>query len=148
MVKIKWKNFSSLIHNFIVLCELLIPCQLFAQKCSNCQEITKISKCSGSPEHSAIGIGYYYITCHSKQLPVGLMVLSDGMVHFLKIKIKKKTNLPKLSCGFNGRSAKNISTSCTSGYNWRQQLIIVVFSCQAWSERRLQDWRADKEAGL
>ena len=31
-------------------------------------------------------IGYYYITtCHSKQLPVGLMVLSDGMVHFLKI---------------------------------------------------------------
>ena len=46
-------------------------------------------------EHSAFGnihrdifvIGYYYIiTCHSKQLPVGLMVLSDGMVHFLKIK--------------------------------------------------------------
>ena len=32
-------------------------------------------------------IGYYYITtCHSKQLPVGLMVLSDCMVHFLKIK--------------------------------------------------------------
>ena len=49
------------------------------------------------PEHSAIGnihtdillsIGYYYITkCHSKQLPVGLMVISDGMIHFLKIKI-------------------------------------------------------------
>ena len=38
-------------------------------------------------------IGYYYITtCHSKQLPVGLMVLSDGMVHFLKIK-KIFTNL-------------------------------------------------------
>ena len=32
-----------------------MPCQLFAQKCSNCQEITKISKCLGSPEHSAIG---------------------------------------------------------------------------------------------
>ena len=31
-------------------------------------------------------VGYYYITtCHSKQLPVGLMVLADGMVHFLKI---------------------------------------------------------------
>ena len=31
-------------------------------------------------------IGYYYIiTCHSKRLPVGLIVLSDGMVHFLKI---------------------------------------------------------------
>ena len=35
---------------------------------------------------------------HSKQLPVGLMVLSDGMVHFLKIK-KFLTNQPKLSCG-------------------------------------------------
>ena len=31
-------------------------------------------------------IGYYYITtCHSKHLRVGLM-LSDGMVHFLKMK--------------------------------------------------------------
>ena len=31
-------------------------------------------------------IGSYYITpYHSKQLPVGLMVLSDGMVHFLEI---------------------------------------------------------------
>ena len=49
VVKIKWNNFSSLNHNFIVLCELLMPCQLFAQKCSNCQEITQISKCSGSP---------------------------------------------------------------------------------------------------
>ena len=49
------------------------------------------------PEHSAIGnihrdillLGIIYITtCHSKQLPVGLMVLSDGtcMVHFPKIK--------------------------------------------------------------
>ena len=28
------------------------------------------------------------------------MVLSDGMVHFMKIKKKKKKNLPKLSCGF------------------------------------------------
>ena len=45
-------------------------------------------------EHSAIGnihikdillLGNYYITCHSKQLLVGLKVLSDGMVHFLKI---------------------------------------------------------------
>ena len=50
----------------------------------------------GPSEHYAIGnmyvwgyfvIAYYYITkCHSKQLPVGLMVLSKGMVHFLKIK--------------------------------------------------------------
>ena len=44
-----WKSneiiFYSLNHNCIVLCELLMPCQLFAQKCSNCQELTKISKC-------------------------------------------------------------------------------------------------------
>ena len=45
-----------------------------------------------------IGIFCYWVyysitTCHSKQLPVGLMVLSDGMVHFLKIekKINKST---------------------------------------------------------
>ena len=56
VVKIKLNNFSLLNHNFIVLCELLMPCQSFAQKCSNCQGITKISKCLWSPpEHSAIG---------------------------------------------------------------------------------------------
>ena len=33
------KLFSSLDHSFIVLYELLMPCQLFAQKYSNCQEI-------------------------------------------------------------------------------------------------------------
>ena len=39
-------------------------------------------------------IGYYYITtCHSKQLPVGLMVLFDGMVHVLKIGVKKKKKI-------------------------------------------------------
>ena len=32
-----------------------------------------------------LGINYYITTCHLKQLPVGLMVLSDGMVHFQKI---------------------------------------------------------------
>ena len=42
VVKIKWNYFSLLNHNFIVLCELLMPCQLFAQKCSNCQEITTL----------------------------------------------------------------------------------------------------------
>ena len=42
--------FSLLSHNFIVLCELLMPCQLFAQKCSNCQEITKIPNSLGSPQ--------------------------------------------------------------------------------------------------
>ena len=72
-----------------------MSCQLFAHICSNCQEITKISKCSESPEHSAIGNIYrdillLGITCITlqhviKQLPVGLMVLSYGMVHFLEI---------------------------------------------------------------
>ena len=49
------------------------------------------------PEHSAIGktkyihrdillLGINITTCHSEQLLVGLMVVSDGMVHFLKIK--------------------------------------------------------------
>ena len=32
-----------------------MPCQLFAQKCSNCQEITKYQNVRGPPEHSAIG---------------------------------------------------------------------------------------------
>ena len=66
-----------------------------------CSEMLKLSRNNQNikmfgvpPEHSAIGnihrdillFGYYYITTyHSKQLPVGLMVLSDGMVHFLKI---------------------------------------------------------------
>ena len=56
------------------------------------------------PKHSAIGniqgyfvIGYYYITtCHSKQLPMGLMVLSDGMVPLSEDQEFLKTNLPKL----------------------------------------------------
>ena len=44
-VKIKWnKKKKSLNHNLIVLCELLMPCQLFAQECSDCREINKISK--------------------------------------------------------------------------------------------------------
>ena len=47
----------------------------------------------GPPEHSAITnihtdslLLHSFTTCHSKQLPVGLMVLSDGVVYFLKIK--------------------------------------------------------------
>ena len=50
-------------------------------------------------------IGDYYITsCHSKQFPVGLIVLSDGMVHFLKIDFV--LNVPKLCCGFNNKQTK------------------------------------------
>ena len=45
--------------------------------------------------------GYYCIrTWHSKQFLVGLMVLSDGLVYFLKIKNFLLLNPPKLSCGF------------------------------------------------
>ena len=50
------------------------------------------------PEHTANGnvhtdillLGIYYSirTCHSKQFSVGLMVLSDGLVYFLKIEKK------------------------------------------------------------
>ena len=88
-----------------------MPCQLFAQKCSNCQEITKISKCLGSPPNTLplviyIGIFCYRVLLHynmsCKTIAVGLMVLSDGMVHFLKNE-KNLTNLPKLSCGFKVR---------------------------------------------
>ena len=67
----KWNNFSSLIHNFIVLWKLLMSCQLFAQKCSNCQEIIKISKCLGSsrvpntlPLVIYIGIFCYWALLH------------------------------------------------------------------------------------
>ena len=48
------------------------------------------------PPHTAqntlpmFATGYYCIrTCHSKQFSVGLMVLSDGLVYFLKIDKKK-----------------------------------------------------------
>ena len=108
-MKIKWKCLSLFLlnHNFIVLCELLMPCQIFAQKCSNCQEINQNIKTLGVSSNTLntvpfviyIGIFCYWVllhynccTCHSKQLPVGLMVLFDGMVHFLKIDIIIKKN--------------------------------------------------------
>ena len=58
------------------------------------------------------------------------MVLSDGMVHFLKIKNKKKKNLPKLSCGFkllafdkysacNEKKKKNTNIAAISGKKLR-----------------------------
>ena len=58
-----WKSNEIMNHNFIVLCELLLPCQLFAQKCSNCQEITKISKCSVSPPNTLPLVIYIGICC-------------------------------------------------------------------------------------
>ena len=65
-MNIQWNYFSSLDHNFIVLCELLMPCQLFAQKCSNCREITKISMFGGDtlPLVIYIGIFCYWVLLH------------------------------------------------------------------------------------
>ena len=60
--------FPPLNYNFIVMRELLMPCQLFAQKCSNCQKRTKISKCSGVPrtlcQMLLIGIFCYWVLLH------------------------------------------------------------------------------------
>ena len=47
------------------------------------------------------------------------MVLSDGMVHFLKIKKKKLTNLPKLSCGFKTFIGFALSVSGQSLYAFK-----------------------------
>ena len=63
------------------------------------------------PEHTANGnvhtdillLGIIALLCHSKQFSVGLtclMVLSDGLVYFLKIDNFFLSNPPKLSCGF------------------------------------------------
>ena len=50
---------------------------------------------NGNVPYRYFATGYYciYRTCHSKQFLVGLLMLSDGLVYFLK-------NPPKLSCGF------------------------------------------------
>ena len=50
------------------------------------QEITKISKCLGSPPPPYWL--YYNTTYHSKQFLVASLVFSDGIVHFLKIEKK------------------------------------------------------------
>ena len=53
------------------------------------QIVKKYQNDRGPPEYSAIGnihrdilllVLLHYTTCHLKQLPVGLMVLSEGMV--------------------------------------------------------------------
>ena len=104
-------------------------CQLFAQKCSNCQDIKQ--KYQNVRGHSAIGnihdniqdffvIGYHYITArHSKQLPVGLMVLSDGKVHIENF----QTNLPNLSCGFK----LIVTCSKTQTYLIKKKIFVAVF---------------------
>ena len=77
-----------------------------------CSEMLKLSrnnqniKMFGVPPNTLplviyTGIFCYWVLLHHnmsfKTIAVGLMVLSNGMVHFLKIKIFFKTNLPKLS---------------------------------------------------
>ena len=49
-----------------------MPCQLFAQQCSDYQEITKISECSGSPKHSIIG------NIHTDILLLGSIILQHA----------------------------------------------------------------------
>ena len=44
------------------------------------------------------------------------MVLSDGLVYFLKIKIFFLLNPPKLSCGF--KDTEIINAICVSLQNW------------------------------
>ena len=85
-------------HNCLVLYELLMPCELSIKS-----EMIKFSRYNlkyqnvrSPPEHTANGnahtdifaTGYYCIRiCNSKQFSVGLKMLSDGLVYFLKIKI-------------------------------------------------------------
>ena len=110
-MKIKWNYFSLLNHSFIVLCELLMPYQLFAQKCSNCQEIKKNIKMLGvSPNTlslvSYIGIFCYWVLLHYN---MSFKTIASGFngafwwygpCTFWRLR-KNLTNLPKLSCGFN-----------------------------------------------
>ena len=44
----------------------------------------------------------HYNNMSFKTMQEGLMVFSEDFLHFLKIKKKKKSNSPKLSCGFKG----------------------------------------------
>ena len=56
-------------QNFIELYELLMPCEQFAQKCFNFQEISKTSKCSEPPPpppppNTLPEVMYIMIICH------------------------------------------------------------------------------------
>ena len=63
-----WKSndfcFSSLNHNFIVLCELLMSCQLFAQKCSNLSRNNQNVKMFGVPPNTLPLVIYKGIFCY------------------------------------------------------------------------------------
>ena len=108
VVKIKWNYFSSLNHNVIVLCELLMPCQLFSQKYSNFQEITKISKCLGSPRT----LCHWYYT-HRDILLLSIFSLSNYQ-HFFPSQPELLNEWPPLvrqkqqvSCGLCNQVVKH-----------------------------------------
>ena len=151
-MKIKWNYFSLLNPNFIVLCVLLMPCQLFAQKCSNCQEIhvvTKISKKNRSPpEHSAIG------NIHRDILLLGIITLQLVIQNncrwcFLIVwstfwrSRKMLTNLPKLSCGFNQISPGYFGGWVARGWEGGgggSFLSILIFWERKWDPLPLTHW--------
>ena len=72
----------------------IIAMLTFPPKCFKFQEITEISKCSESPEAEHFAIGNVHCDnlplgiVASKQLQEGLIVFSDNILHFLKIKKK------------------------------------------------------------
>ena len=115
-----------------------MPCQLFAQKCSNCQEITKISKCLGSPPNTLplviyIGIFCYWVLLHYNMSFKTIAGGFNGAFWWYGPRSedweKKLTSLPKLSCGFKGIRQM---ISCTPK-NWPElinlYLLTPIFSC-------------------
>ena len=95
-----WKSNETFFLHWIIISYSFMwianALSIFAQKCSNCQEITKISNCSGSLEYSAIGninihrdillLGInYYITTYMSFKTIADRFNGDGMVHFPKI---------------------------------------------------------------
>ena len=84
-----------------------MPCQLFAQKCSNCQEITKISKCSGPPPPPRTFCHWYYIHRDILFLQHVIQTIASGFNFAFwwygalsEDQEKSLMNLSKLSCGF------------------------------------------------
>ena len=107
VVKIKWNNFSLLSHNFIVLYELLMPCQLFARKCWHFVDkmLTKYQRVRGPlPLVMYIRTFCFWVLLHYnmsfKTSAGGFNWLCFLMVWCTFWRLRK--NLPKLSYhGFN-----------------------------------------------
>ena len=111
----------------IVLCELLMPCQLFAQKCSNCQEINQNIKMFGVPPNTLPLVIYIM-----DNLLLGIITLQHvsqnncQWVYWCLLMVwstfwrsrKMLANLPKLSCGF-----KSVLTF----HLWHDKFIIIMW---------------------